>query len=89
MIKDSGEEMLQYQAAFLAQQVYFDPTVPFERRLFGKDVDLKKPSFQQPNYQLKKNQLPKEPEMNADKINIHTIPRVKGKINDFIITNYV
>ena len=37
--------MLQYQAAFLAQEVYFDPTVPFERRLFAQGADQKKPTF--------------------------------------------
>ena len=34
-IKDSGEEMLCYQQALMAQNVYFDPTKPFQRRLFG------------------------------------------------------
>lgn len=33
LIRDSGEEMLQYQQGMMAQKVYFDPTKPFERRL--------------------------------------------------------
>ena len=35
MIRDSNEEMLKYQQALMAQRVYFDPTKPFERRLFN------------------------------------------------------
>lgn len=37
VIKDSGEEMLQFQSCLLAQRVYFEPTQPFMRRLFDKD----------------------------------------------------
>ena len=33
LIRDAGEEMLQYQQGLMAQKVYFDPTRPFERRL--------------------------------------------------------
>ena len=33
LIRDVGEEMLQYQQCQMAQKVYFDPTKPFERRL--------------------------------------------------------
>jgi len=33
VIRDQGEEMLQYQQTLMAQRVFFDPSKPFERHL--------------------------------------------------------
>lgn len=38
LIRDSSEEMLQYQQCLMAQRVFFDPTKPFERRLLKGQV---------------------------------------------------
>ena len=39
LIRDTGEEMLQYQQGLMAQKVYFDPTKPFQRTLLTKMKD--------------------------------------------------
>lgn len=36
VIKEINEEMLQYQQTMASQKCYFDPSKPFERRLFNE-----------------------------------------------------
>jgi hypothetical protein len=48
LIKDTNEEMLQYQQTTSAQKCYFDPCKPFERRLFNE-------SWQKDNLEKKAN----------------------------------
>lgn len=49
VIRDQGEEMLQYQQTFMAQRVFFDPNSPFERHLMKgtkpSDGSIRKPDY--------------------------------------------
>ena len=38
VIKEVGEELLQYQHTDMVQRSYFDPMVPFERRLLTQSA---------------------------------------------------
>lgn len=90
LIKDSGEEMLQYQSVLMCQRVYFEPNETFERRLFGQGIDPNKLPFQEPAYVTKRmNQPIVDTVMEEDGLNFHSLNRVKKKINDYIINNYV
>ena len=53
IIRDTGEEMLQYQSAIMAQKVYFEPDQPYERRLFGAGALDHRKVFQEPAYAIK------------------------------------
>ena len=70
----------------MAQRVYFDPTKPFERRLFHNNQGQSKTV--QPNYVKKAASAQKEEMDGEEGIHKHSLKRVKKKINDFILTNY-
>lgn len=49
VIRNSGEEMLQFQQTLLAQRVFFEPKEAFQRRLFDKQPN-QTGSIQKPAY---------------------------------------
>ena len=88
LIRDSSEEMLQYQQTIMAQKVFFDPTKPFERRLLrGEHVGS--PTVQQPDY-MKAAQIQEQipDDVQARDVIQHSTKRIKKKIIDFILLNY-
>jgi len=58
--------------------------------LFGQGIDQNKLPFQQPAYVVKRNQVLATEGVNYDDgLNFSSLNRVKKKINDYIINNYV
>ena len=78
--------MLQYQQALMAQKVFFDPTKPFQRRLFNGGEKMQ---MQQPAYAIKKPTAPDDIHLDeADGLIQHSVKRIKKKLNDFILNNF-
>ena len=99
IVDNFNEEMLQYQQTMSAQKCYFDPSKPFQRRLFNE-------SWQKDNLE-KKNAISNRNEKNGGEISKYqnndeankkgkgdkdvveyTLKRVMKNLNNFILNDY-
>ena len=86
VVRDINEEMLQYQQTTSAQKCFFDPNLPFQRRLFNE-------SYQKENLEKKKayqndKTFKKVDDQQAGDVIEYTLKRVMKTINNYILNEW-
>ena len=89
VIKEVGEELLQYQHTDMVQRSYFDPMVPFERRLLTQSAAQITQARQEAAEKQKKEQAEEDARVEAGlDINYYSIARVRKNLNNQIVSKF-